>query len=82
MTTGRDGNELRRDTVSEIQKRLHRMEPDLRLLRGAAVLLHTVSESADSVEPVAFEALARLVDEPLERITACWREAFDASRGR
>lgn len=38
-------------------------------------------ETADSVEPVAFEALSRMMDEPPERIAACWRDAFNAARG-
>lgn len=81
MGTNKQGNRDRRAGAAEVQESLHCMEPDLRLLQGVSVLLHALSETADSVEPVAFEALSRLVDEPLERITTCWREAFNAARG-
>lgn len=46
------------------------------------MVLRTLSETADSIEPVALAALAHLTGEHVEQITACWREAFDVARDR
>lgn len=70
------------DQAMQLQELLHRMEPQLRLLQGAIVILHVLSETADSVEPVALAALAHLTEEPVEQITVCWREALNVARAR
>ena len=58
------------------------MEPQLRLLQGAVGLLRALSETADSVEPIVLAALARLAEEPVDQLTACWQKALDAARDR
>ncbi len=60
-----------------MQELLHRMEPQLRLLQGVVVVLRALSDTTDSIEPIALEALAHLAGEPVEQITACWRDALD-----
>lgn len=79
---GAGGTNDRRDRTARLQELLHHMEPQLRLLRGAVVVLRALSETTDSVEPVALAALAHMTDESLEQITICWREAFDLTCGR
>lgn len=76
---GANGRGSRRDQAARLQDLLHRMEPQLRLLQGAVVVLRALSETTDSIEPIALEALAHLTGEPVEQITACWRDALDAS---
>lgn len=56
---------------------LDRMEPDLRLLEGTVVVLRSLAETSDSIEPIALEALGHLSGETLQRIIGCWREAMD-----
>lgn len=70
------------DQEARFQELLYRMEPHLRLLHGAVVVLQALSETTDSVEPVALAALAHLAGEPLEQIMAYWQESLDAARGR
>lgn len=79
-----DANEAndRRDQAVRLQELLHHMEPQLRLLQGAVAVLRALSETADSIEPVALAALAHLTGEPVEQIMACWRDAFDVTRDR
>ena len=72
----------RRDQPARLQELLHHMEPQLRLLQGAVVVLRALSETADSIEPVALAAFAHLTGESVEQIAACWREAFDVARDR
>ena len=79
---GADGRVFRRDQAARLQDLLHRMEPQLRLLQGAVVVLHALSETADSVEPAALAALAHLTSGPVEQIAVCWQEALDVARGR
>lgn len=64
MGAGRTND--RRDRTARLQELLYRMEPQLRLLRGTVVVLHALSETTDSVEPVALAALAHLTNEPVE----------------
>jgi len=80
MSTGETGG--RQDQAVRLQELLYSMEPQLRLLQGAVVILHALSETTDSVEPVALAALAHLTGEPVEQITACWHEVLDVARGR
>lgn len=80
MGTGKTGG--RQDRTARLQELLYSMEPQLRLLQGAAVVLHALSETTDSVEPVALAALAHLIGEPVEQITTCWHEALDVARDR
>lgn len=56
---------------------LYHMEPQLRLLQGTAMVLRVLSGTSDSIEPVAFEAVALLTGEPVEQIMTCWREVLD-----
>ena len=57
-----------------------RMEPDLRLLKGTAMILQALSESADAVDPVAIEAIAHLAHQTTTRLECSWREARDGLR--
>lgn len=75
---GRQGLRL----YEEVHDMLDRMESDLRLLEGSVSVLRSLSETSDSVEPVALEAIAHLAGETVERVTSRWREACDALRGR
>lgn len=59
---------------------LDQMEPDLRLLEGTVSVLRVLSETSDSVEPVALEAIAHLAGESLERVTLQWHDACCALR--
>jgi len=61
---------------------LDHMEPDLRLLEGTVSVLRSLSETSESVEPTALEAIAYLAGETVERITLRWRETCDVIRGR
>lgn len=79
---GVGGTNDRRDRTARLQELLYRMEPQLRLLQGTVGVLHALSETTDSVEPVVLAALAHLTSEPVEQITACWHEALDVARGR
>lgn len=74
---GANGKVFRRDQAAGLQDLLHRMEPQLRLLQGAVVVLRALSDTTDSIEPIALEALAHLTGEPVEQTTVCWRDALD-----
>ena len=58
------------------------MAPDLRLLEGTVSVLRSLSETSETVEPVALEAIAHLAGDTVDRVTTRWREAFDVLRGR
>lgn len=74
---GADKRAFQRDQAVRLQELLHRMEPQLRLLQGVVVVLRALSDTTDSIEPIALGALAHLTGEPVEQITACWRDALD-----
>lgn len=40
---------------------LDKMEPDLRLLEGTVVVLRSLAETSDSIEPIALEALGTFI---------------------
>lgn len=77
-----DGRSDRGDQAARLQHLLHEMEPQLRLMQGAVVILCALSETADSVEPIALAARAHLAGQPVEQITASWQEALDTAHGR
>lgn len=74
------GRGRRRAQAARLRELLYRMEPQLRLLQGAVAVLRALSETSDSLEPVALGALANLAGEPVERIAAGWQEALDTAR--
>jgi len=63
-----------------LRESLDRMEPELRLLAGTAMILQTLAETADALDPVALEAIAHLTRERADRLENCWRGARNALR--
>lgn len=68
------------DTISAyevvaLRDLLDRMEPQLGLLEGMVTILQALAETADSVEPIAFAAMAHLGRGSLTEISTCWRDA-------
>ena len=52
---------------------LLRMEPELRLLEGVVVTLRSLSETAESIGPVALAMLAHTSGEALDELTDTWK---------
>ena len=63
-----------------LRESLDRMEPELRILAGTAMILQTLAETADAVEPIALAAVAHLARDTTAKLESSWREARNALR--